>query len=445
MKIDLLKFGGSSVRYGINEIINILNQSNNKKIVVLSAFYDITNYLCEISKSILYNKKIILYDNIKNIHLNICDENNLSFDDKNEIKKILLQLKDDIDNNKKENIIISYGEILSTEIISKILFKNDVKNIVIDFKKLIIKNENGVDYDNTKVNINNNLIPFLNDYDTVIVPGFICTNENEEIDSLGRGGSDYTATILARLIDEINYVDIYTDVNGILTGDPRKIDDTKNIPEINISEIKELSYFGAKIIYSLSLIPLFNSNKDIFIKNTFDSKGDYTRITNSQTFDNNTLLTSITSLNNHILICIYGAGMIGKVGFLCKILNILAELQINIPFITQASSEQSISICVSENHLQDIKNSFDILLKNELEKKYIENIKYKDNISIITVVGNGMINKPGTVGKLFSDLGNNDINILSISQGSTENSVSFIIDNEMEIKTLNLLHKYCIK
>ena len=137
--------------------------------------------------------------------------------------------------------------------------------------------------------------------------------------------------------------------------------------------------------------------------------------------------------------------MIGKVGFLCKILNILAELQINIPFITQASSEQSISICVSENHLQDIKNSFDILLKNELEKKYIENIKYKDNISIITVVGNGMINKPGTVGKLFSDLGNNDINILSISQGSTENSVSFIIDNEMEIKTLNLLHKYCIK
>lgn len=457
MEVIVLKFGGTSVRFGTSHITNIINKNLKEgklPIVVLSALNKITDLLIQITYSSINNSNTMKeeYDEIYKIHQEIMGNNNFTSNEISKINNILDELFNILSSLQilkvfnKEIIdkVVSYGEILSTEIYSIIINKSITEYTcnIVNFNKLITIDADTQDvlFEKSKENIDNILIPLVKKNIIPIIGGFNCLDNNNKINNLGRGGSDYTATIIAGLLESVKKVIIYTDVNGIKTSDPKKVKNSTIIKEINIDEIKELAYFGAKIIHPKTMIPLIKEKKDMYIANTFDPFGDMTRIIYNNKSRNNNFLSALSSLNSCSLINIYGPGMIGKIGILGNIINEISKLNINIPFITQASSEQSICICIPSDSVDDVMKNLNKYLNFDIKNNNIEYIKLKNDISIITTVGNKMINNPGTAGKIFTLLGNENINILAISQGSTENSISFIVDEKNEITTLNILH-----
>ena len=233
-----------------------------------------------------------------------------------------------------------------------------------------------------------------------------------------------------------------TDVDGIMSIDPNKVKNPKIIDNIDTLEISELSYFGAKVIHPKTIQPIVNTNIIIKVKNTFNRDCKGTIISNKLDLESinrsKSIIRAVTSINNMSLITIKDYEMSGKVGVAASIFDIVAQENISIPFITQASSETTICFAIPTEQSIGLLN----LIKKKLNKKYnISNIKKQDNVSLITIIGINMINTPGISGKIFSILGEKNINIKAISQGSSEISISIVIDSEFELLTLNTLNK----
>ncbi|MBT6082228.1 MAG: bifunctional aspartate kinase/homoserine dehydrogenase I, partial [Polaribacter sp.] len=335
--------------------------------------------------------------------------------------------------------ISSFGERLSSLIIAnaaKELFDATHE----ESRKLITTNN---DYLNAQVNFkitDVNITSFFdkNKHQVVFLGGFISSNSNHETTTLGRGGSDYSASIYAAALGA-KELQIWTDVSGMFTANPRVVKQASPISEISYEEAMELSHFGAKVLYPPTIQPSLRKEIPIRIKNTFDPENLGTLISNNP--KNGNEVKGISHIENISLITIEGGGMVGIPGFSQRLFETLSRQKINIVFITQASSEHSICVGLYENDAAKASELLDDTFRSEIDRKKIKPIIVENNLAIIAVVGESMKNYQGLSGQMFSALGKNNVNVRAIAQGSSEKNISAVINKKDAKKALNTLHE----
>ena len=273
----------------------------------------------------------------------------------------------------------------------------------------------------------------------IIIPGFIASNARGETTTLGRGGSDYTASIFAAALNA-DSLEIWTDVDGFMTADPKKVERAYAIENLTYSEAIELSHFGAKVIYTPTLRPVYKKNIPILVLNTFNPTAKGTIISNKSIDNNKSPIKGISSIDHIDLITLQGTGMVGVTGTSMRLFGALARKNINIVLITQASSEYSITFAVSPTDSVIAAHAINDEFKIEIELNKEIKILIEKNLSIIAIVGERMKNTPGISATLFKSLGRNGINVVATAQGSSELNISVVIKNESLKKALNVIH-----
>ncbi len=454
----ILKFGGSSL--ATSERIKLVAQTiqehlkKDAVISVFSAFGGVTNDLllmAELASKEDLTYKEILEKNEKR-HLEVVRElipvtaqSSILSQVKNQFNRLetlyegvflLNELSD-----KTKHVISGFGEILSSLIIAEYFKSLNLDSLFTDTRELIVcKNTNEKVLVNYEVT-NHKLKDFFekNKADFYIVPGFVAKNDQGVPSTLGRGGSDFTAAIIAGALD-LEKVFIYTDVNGMFTANPNLVPQAYSLKNISYEEAMELSHFGAKVLYPPTLQPLLDKNIEIHIKNTFEPHEPGTLISKSSK-KNFRWVTGITHIDSIKLLNIEGSGMVGIPGFSKRFFEILFQEHINVVLITQASSEHSICIAVKADEAEKAKEALDEAFEAEIAFKKIKPVEIEDNVSIIALVGDRMKSHHGLSGKMFSALGNNNINIRAIAQGSSERNISAVIAKKDVTKALNTLHE----
>lgn len=453
--MKVLKFGGSSVANteNIKQVLSIVAKTSkdNKVAVVVSAFGKTTNNLIaganEALEDITTAKEIL--SSIKEIHFQVIDDlivKNLKevheeieylFDRLISIYEGIFLLQELSDKTLAK--VCSFGERLSSLIIAYAA-KETLDATHKESRDLISTNN---EYLNAQVNFeitDNNIVSFFNEnkHQITLLGGFISSNVNEETTTLGRGGSDYSAAIYAAALNA-DELQIWTDVSGMFTANPRVVKQAFAIPEISYEEAMELSHFGAKVLYPPTIQPALRKDIPIRIKNTFDPENFGTLISNNPKNGND--VKGISHIEDISLITLEGGGMIGIPGFSKRLFETLSVAKINVVFITQASSEHSICVGVYENDAAKAKSLLDETFSIEINRKKIKPIIVENDLAIIAVVGESMKNYQGLSGQMFSALGRNNVNVRAIAQGSSEKNISAVINKYDAKKALNTLHE----
>ncbi len=455
--MKVLKFGGTSVGsvQSIQTLLNILKNEvggTDKPVVVLSAMSGVTNLLIAMAEAAakgedftagLANLEKRHFDAVKAL-LDIQHQNpaftrlKIHFNQLEELLQGVLTLREL--TPKTRDLVLSFGERCSTLMISKIAAQHFPEALFVDASELI-KTDNSFGQAKVNTELTDILIREFykeNKGKMLFVTGFIAGNDEGQITTLGRGGSDYTAAIFGSALNA-SEIQIWTDVNGMMTADPRMVKKAFSLPELTYTEAMELSYFGAKVIYPPTMTPAFLKKIPIVIKNTFEPEFAGT-IIQHDCKPSNLPIKGISSINNISIINVEGSGMVGKSGFSGRLFSLLAREQINVILITQSSSEHSITFAVqpvdTERARQIIEHEFELeLLAQKLEPVVIE-----ENLAILAVVGENMKETPGVSGKLFHSLGRNGVNVRAIAQGSSEYNISVIISAYDLAKALNAVH-----
>ncbi|HIF15061.1 MAG TPA: bifunctional aspartate kinase/homoserine dehydrogenase I, partial [Bacteroidetes bacterium] len=341
---------------------------------------------------------------------------------------------------KSLDYILSFGEQLSSLLIYEAFIYSGI-NIKLINAIECIKTDN--DHGNIKVDFakTNKLLrkAITQEHRSYLMGGFISSSENGDITTLGRGGSDYTASIVAAAL-HASELQIWTDVRGVLTADPVMVEKAFPIERLSYEEAMELSHFGAKVIYPPTIQPVLNQKIPIKIKNTFEPSARGTLISMDSSIGDKPI-TGISSIKDMALITVKGSGLVGVLGMAKRIFGTLAKHNININLISQASSEHSISIALSPGQAEKAKAEFDKDFNLEIRAGLINAIEVEYNLAIIAIVGKNMRHTPGISGKLFNSLGRNGINIIAIAQGSSELNISVVIKNDDLKKALNVIHE----
>ena len=345
--------------------------------------------------------------------------------------------------SKTNSKILSFGEILSSNIIFKILKQKGCDIIFKDTRELIFKkniNDREVvdDFLSEKKTIS-----FLrkNRNKIILLPGFIASDNDGNTLTLGRGGSDLTASLLANY-SNARKLEIWSDVSGMFTANPKLVSQALPIRKLSYHEAMELSHFGAKVIYPPTLQPLIKKNIPVIIKNTFEPNARGTKIDmkGSKKVDGH-VVKGVSHIENVALLNVEGSGMIGIPGFSRRLFQTLSDKQINIIMITQASSEHSICIAVKLQDADQAKKVIDENFAFEISLQRVEPAKIERDLTNIAIVGDKMKEHQGISGKLFSSLGANNINIRAIAQGASERNISILIDKKNTQKALNTIHE----
>jgi aspartokinase/homoserine dehydrogenase 1 len=451
-----LKFGGSSVRDAerIKNVISIVKKDiKTGKIagVVFSAIQGVTDDLNRISRMAAVRNELytVEFKKLKERHFTIVDELlssrmhtkteasvNMLLSDLEEILKGVYLVKEL--SAKTLDFIQSFGEMLSNIIISYAFLENKVDNDFLDARR-VIKSDNNFGSAHVLIDISNKNIKehFNSNKKLQIITGFIASTANNETTTLGRGGSDYTVSIIGAAL-ETKCIEIWTDVNGVLTADPKKVRDAFPITNMNYEEAMELSHFGAKVIYPPTIHPAAVKKIPVIIKNTFNPAFTGTVIS-SKTYSDYPI-KGISSIDNINIIRIEGSGMIGVAGIAERVFSSLARNSISIILITQSSSEHSICLAVLPSDSSIARSALEKEFGYEIKMEIINKIIVEPDFSVIAVVGKHMRNTVGIAGKFFSSLGDNFINIAAIAQGSSELNISAVISAKDELKALNVIH-----
>lgn len=456
--MQVLKFGGTSVANAdnISKVVAIVKETvkKDKTIVVVSALGGVTDLLLSAAALAAegdetYKDKLSL---VEQRHLEATKQlipvtyqsQLLSLVKKscNEIEDICngVFLLGELTPRSKDRIC-SYGEWLSSQIISAKLKSDGVDNVWKDARELIVTNSNftnaEVDFVATNEKVNEF---FLHQQSSLfVVPGFIAATKNGITTTLGRGGSDYTAAIIASAMTA-KLLEIWTDVSGMMTADPRLTANARIIPHISYQEAMELSHFGAKVIYPPTIQPVMTKNIPVWVKNTFAPEDPGTLI-ESVASKNGNIVRGISSINTIALLSLEGSGMIGIPGFSKRLFEALSNEKINVILITQSSSEHSICVAVEGGSAAKAKQAVDAAFANEIALQKVEPLIIEGDQSIVALVGENMKSHPGISGRMFSTLGRNGVNIRAIAQGSSEKNISAVIATKDVRKSINVLHE----
>jgi aspartokinase/homoserine dehydrogenase 1 len=456
--MQVLKFGGSSVATAeaIRKVASILQEKATleSSVVVISALGKITDQLLQsgtlaAAGDIKYKE---LLQSITQRHLDMAREL-VPVASQSSILSHVIQKFNEVEDicngvfllrelsTRTLDRILSYGELVSSQIISTYLSSIGIANTWLDASHLIITDTNynkaSVDYLATYKNIQQAILTAVSRI--WIVPGFIARDEEGNVTTLGRGGSDYTASLFAAAL-KASVLQIWTDVSGMMTADPRVVNHAKVIPHISYQEAMELSHFGAKVIYPPTLQPAMQLNIPVWVKNTFAPEDHGTLIESNVTHTNGTIC-GISSISNIALVSLEGSGMIGIPGYSKCLFETLATHEINVILITQASSEHSICVGIEASCAGKAKKVIDKAFAYEIDRGLVNPLLVEQDLSIIALVGDKMKNHAGTSGKMFGALGKNGINVRAISQGSSERNISAVIASTDVKKAVNVLHE----
>lgn len=456
--MQVLKFGGTSVANAenINKVISIVKEKvkSGKTIVVVSALGGVTDLLLHAAVlasegNETFRDKLSFIeqrhlDTVKQLIPVTHQSQLLSLVKKscNEIEDICngIFLLRELTARSRDRIA-SYGEWLSSQIIAATFKAQGVESAWKDSRELIVTNSNftnaEVDFARTHLNLNEY---FPNQpVELFILPGFIAANAEGITTTLGRGGSDFTAAIIAGALNARS-LEIWTDVSGMMTADPRLTANARIIPHISYQEAMELSHFGAKVIYPPTIQPVMTKNIPVWIKNTF-SPQDAGTLIESVAQRNGNIVRGISSINNIALLSLEGSGMIGIPGFSKRLFEALSNEKINVILITQSSSEHSICVAVNSVSAEKAKQAVDAAFANEIALEKVDPLSIETDLSIVALVGENMKSHPGISGRMFSAMGKNGVNIRAIAQGSSEKNISTVIATRDVKKSINVLHE----
>lgn len=454
----VLKFGGSSAATPerVRDVINIVLEAQKKYgeiAVVFSAFGGTTDQLIHAS-NVAAKGDESYKELLKEIEKRHLDAVKALVGIKQQtpvlanVKMIINELDDLLHgvfllkelSTRMLDCIMSFGERLSAYIITHAFIEVGVNAEFLDARQLVITDSN---FGSANINFsktNKKIADYFHSHkDLQIITGFIGSTEKGETTTIGRSGSDYTAAIFAAALDA-EEVEIWTDVNGMMTADPRKVRKAFSMKSLSYYEAMELSHFGAKVIFFSTMQPVMEKHIPIRIKNTFEPAFDGTLI--SETPDSGKfMIKGISSINDVCMMRLEGSGMVGVAGTASRLFSALAREKINIILISQASSEHSICFVIDPKSAKQAINAVENEFRFEIAAGYINPLIAEYDKSIIAVVGEHMKQHPGTSGRMFSALGKNGINVAAIAQGSSELNISAVINKHDEVKALNALHE----
>jgi aspartokinase/homoserine dehydrogenase 1 len=456
--MQVLKFGGSSVKNAVNisKVVAIVKDKikTDRTVVIVSALGGITDLLLQCCKLAsendeAYKEKLLEAEQrhlqtVKDLIPITQQSSTLSHVKTlcNEIEDICngIFLLRELSERTKDRVV-SYGELLSSQIIAAKLKSELGECEWKDSRELITTNSNfgaaAVDFAVTNKKITDYFS--ASSAQLYMMPGFISSDANGINTTLGRGGSDYTGAILAAGLDA-ELLEIWTDVSGMMTADPRLVTNVRIIPQISYQEAMELSHFGAKVIYPPTIQPVRSKGIPTWIKNTF-APADYGTVIQQESTVNGSSIRGISSINNIALLSLEGSGMVGIPGFSKRLFEALASKQINVIMITQGSSEHSICVGIDAVLADDAKNAIDDAFAYEIETKKVDPIAVEKELSVLALVGDNMKSHTGISGKMFGTLGRNGVNIRAIAQGSSERNITAVISVHDVKKAINVLHE----
>lgn len=452
----ILKFGGTSVAdsSAISNVCDIIaDRSRDQQIhVVTSAIGGVTDNLLEAARYAVAHDQHYetILSEIRDRHISIIKElipvklqsNVLAGfqDDFNKLEDALtgVFLVREL-TNRTLDFVMSFGERFAATILSHVLASKDVPSDYLDARSIIRTDDTfqgaHIHFPETR-----NLIrDYFTDRQSVqVVTGFISSTKKGETTTLGRGGSDYTASILAQSL-EAEAIEVWTDVDGVLTANPKSVPTAFTIPEMTYEEAMEMSHFGAKVIFPPTMRPAMQADIPIIIKNTFNPNHPGTRISSNRN-DSQYTVRGLTSITGNALITIKGSGMVGVTGVASRIFSSLARENINVILITQASSEYAVCLAVQDSQAEAAKQAIESEFERELADERVSGVTVESEMAIIAAVGDKMRRIPGIAAQVFGALGQNGINIVAIAQGSSELNISIVISQAETDKALNALH-----
>lgn len=451
--MKVLKFGGTSVGTveSLSHVKRIVESLDEQVIVVVSALGGITDQLITTAQMASKGDSSYLgnYAKIIERHNSVID-GMVPAEFQLDVRSITGPLLEELGNiyrgvslikdlsPRTLDIIVSYGERLSSVIISRVIDGAayfDSRNFIKTIRQF---NKHIVDFDATGDLIHKTFDDFSGK--VAVIPGFISSDRDSgDITNLGRGGSDYTAAIVAAEL-KASVLEIWTDVDGFMTADPRVISNAYVIDHLSFLEAMELCNFGAKVIYPPTIYPVFHKNIPIVIKNTFNSEVPGTWITNDMPKEDGKAIKGISSINDTCLITVSGLGMVGVIGVNSRIFNALAKNGVSVFLVSQASSEHNTSFAVKHCDADLAVRVLEDEFASEINTGEITTITAERDLATVAIVGENMKHTPGIAGKLFNTLGRNGINVIACAQGASETNISFVIQYSSLRKALNVIH-----
>ena len=457
MNIEVLKFGGSSLASSasLRKVAEVLiRRRAQKRIVVCSAMGGVTNDLLTIGLKASRGDESfrVAIQNLEERHSRVAEELNLARDSHelpSELEARIVELKALCDgifligelSAKSMDHLVSFGERMAVPLVSAWLEQCGLKIRRVDARDWIKTDEQygAAQVDVTEVNklIYSGVESEL-DFEILITEGFIGRSGAGNTTTLGRGGSDFTASLIASAIEAI-CMEKSTDVVGMLTADPRLVPAASIIEEMSYEEAMELCHFGAKVIYHPTIQPLRDSGIPLIVRSTFDSNEKGTRIVDAP--KTNALVRGLSSVDNISLVTLEGGQSIGKPGFSSRIFSLLAEYQVNVVLITQSSSENSLTLGVADSDLEAANKALSSGLEADILLSRLSPIRVDADLSIVAIVGGGMVSTSGVSGRAFQALAGAKINVRAIAQGSTERNISIVVKTTDVPQALRSLHE----
>ncbi|MFD0701200.1 bifunctional aspartate kinase/homoserine dehydrogenase I [Myroides pelagicus] len=454
--MKILKFGGTSVANAenIRRCIAIVESKSDSTIVVVSALGGITDLLqhTAILASERDSSYMSSYTTIENRHLEVVRALIPVANQAGVLSNVIRQLNEletllqgcfylgEL-SSKTKDVIFSFGERLSSFIIAE-AFKFRAADCVHVPSGQLIKTNNRYGRAVVDFAMTDQLIQdyFAKDKHAIyVMPGFVAESKDGQITTLGRGGSDYTAAIVAAALHAAD-LEIWTDVSGIFTANPKVVKQARVIEQISFQEAMELSHFGAKVLYPSAIEPILPKKIDMYIKNTFEPNSNGSLVTHAS-LDDNRIVRGISNVDNIALMTLEGPGMVGVAGISKRLFEVLAKEEINVVFITQASSEHSICFAVTKVDAHRAEAVINDEFAFEIDYGKVRPVQVELGMSIVAIVGNNIKSHQGVSGKMFSALGRNNINICAIAQGASERNISAVILEKDAKKALNVLHE----
>ena len=453
--MNVLKFGGSSVG-SVESILNVKKIVSSRKesvIVVVSALGGVTDQLLNTS-SMAEAGDPAFRDSFAKIRMRHLDMVNAIFQPSETKDKLVAAIENHLSDLKSlyEGVntlrvlpektrcqIVSYGERLSSMIVSTLIEGSVLYNSLDFIKSTVIEGKNALDSEITDKLVKETFAGIEERGEVALVPGFISTDSRTgEITNLGRGGSDYTASIIAAALDA-EILEIWTDVDGFMTADPRIIKTSYVIDELSFSDAMELCNFGAKVIYPPAIYPVCAKDIPVLIKNTFNPTAKGTVIRQHCNNSHRTV-TGISSINDSSIITVSGTSMAGIIGVNSRIFTVLAENNISVFLVSQSSSETHISLGIKADETDLACALLNKEFAHEISEGSMMPVTPMKDLATVAIVGENMKSNAGIAGKLFSVLGRNGISIIACAQGTEERNISFVVDKKYLRKSLNVIH-----
>jgi aspartate kinase len=458
--IIVMKFGGTAVdspdkvRH-VARLIQSFQKQGNEIVCVVSAVRGMTDGLMAIADSVKRGDRMSIEEFVKKslkIHTDIINgaisDTKLKQSALVDLQKTIGELKDILGGiillgevtPKSLDYLMSFGERLSVPMVAYALRDIGTDSEYLTGKEVGIVTDSNFGearplMDTTKLRVNHKLSPITKRGAVPVITGFIGADQHGNTTTIGRGGSDYTATIVAASIGA-NEVWLWSDVDGLMTADPKIVKNAQVLKEVSFSEAMEMALFGAKYMHPRALEPVIDTKIPIRIRNTFNANHSGTVITQNPSRDSQKIVKSISAIRHTALIDVSGGGMVGAPGTAAKIFDTLAKNKVNIMMISQSPSESSISMVLRKSDLDKAITTLELNLLG----KVIKQVNVNDDVAVIAVVGSGMRGIKGVAAKVFGAVANRNINVIMIAQGSSELNLAFVVNDRDCESAVNALH-----